>query len=76
MTVKMTVEKQTGKNWEVVNEFGGAYALEQYAENLTAKYIREVPNIKVRNQYRYDGVRIITVDHGNGYRNRFEITRG
>ena len=77
MTVKtMTVEKKNGKAWEVVNEFDGgasAYPLECYAENLTAKYIRKVPNMRVSETYHYDGTRAVIVDFGNGYRNRFEI---
>ena len=74
--VKMEIEQKNGKTYETVNKIENmAYALEQYAEMLTGKYLYKYPNMKIETVQNYNGTETVKVYHGNGYRTVYTVAR-
>lgn len=77
MTItEMRTERKNGKIYGTVNKIEDTeWALQNYADVLTQKYLHQVPNMRIETVQNYNGTETVKVYHGNGYRTVYEIKR-
>ena len=74
--ISMRVDRKNGGKYETVNTINDmAYALQQYAEMLTAKYLHGVPDMRISRVNHYDGTETVKIYHGNGFRTVYTVKR-